>query len=59
MLRDYVDGAFMGGNEVGEGVFGVGETAGESDGEERGVVVYEGGVGEGREVGGLACERVW
>ncbi len=32
MLGDYVDGAFVGGEEVGEGIFGVGETAGECDG---------------------------
>ena len=32
VLRDYIDGAFVGGEEVGEGVFGIGETASEPDG---------------------------
>ena len=32
MLGNYVDGAFLRGEEVGKGIFGVGETAGESDG---------------------------
>lgn len=51
MLGDEVDGAFAGGGEVAQGVFGVGEAAGEADGEEGGVVVYDLGVGEGGEVG--------
>ena len=39
MLRDEVDGAFARGREVAQGIFGVGEAAGEADGEEGGVVV--------------------
>ena len=50
VLGDDVDGAFLGGGEVSERVFGVGEAAGETDGEKGGVVVYDLGVGERREV---------
>ena len=32
MFGDYVDGAFLRGEEVGEGIFGIGETTSESDG---------------------------
>ena len=52
MFADYVDGAFFGRGEVAEGVFGVGEAAGETNGEEWGVVVDDLGVGEGSEVCG-------
>ena len=58
VLRDDVDGAFVGGEEVGEGVFGVGEAASEPDCQEWGVVVYKRSVGERGEVGGLAYEWV-
>ena len=54
MLRDDVDCAFFCGGEVGEGVFAVGEAAGETDYEEGGVVVYDLGVGEGGEVCGFS-----
>lgn len=55
MVGEDGDAAAVGGEEVMEGVFGVREGAGEADGEERGVVVYELGVGEGGEVGCCAC----
>lgn len=32
VLGNYVDGAFLRGEEVGEGIFGIGDTAGKSDG---------------------------
>ena len=51
MLGDDVDGAFLGRGKVPERVFGVGEAPSEADREERGVVVYYLGVGEGGEVG--------
>ena len=54
VLGDDVDGAFFCGGEVGEGVFCVGEAAGEADDEEGGVVVDYLGVGEGGEVCGVA-----
>lgn len=53
MFADDVDGAFFGRFEVAQRVFGVGETACEADGEERWIVVYDVGVGEGSEV----CRR--
>ena len=52
VVGDDVDGALAGGEEVPQGVFGVGEAAGESDGEDGGVVVDDLGVGEWGEVGG-------
>jgi len=55
VLREDVDAAFARGGQVAEGVFGVGEAAGEADGEEGGVVVYYLRVGEGGEVGCRAC----
>lgn len=54
MLADDVDGAFFGGFEVAQSVFGVGEAAGEADGEEGRVVVDDVGVGEGSKVRGGA-----
>lgn len=50
MLADDVDGAFFGSFKVAQRVFGVGEAAGEANGEERWVVVYDIGVGEGSKV---------
>ena len=32
MLGDYIDGAFLRGEEVSEGVLGIGDTTSESDG---------------------------
>ena len=55
MLGDDVDDAFACFGEVAEGIFGVGEAAGETDGEDRGVVVDDVGVGEGGQVCGGAC----
>ena len=54
MFADDVDGAFFGRFKVAQRVFGVGEAACEADGEERGVVVDDTGVGEGSEVCGGA-----
>ena len=54
VLRDDVDGALVGGEEVGEGVFGGGKAAGETDGEDGGVVIYHLRVGEGGEIGGCS-----
>ena len=54
VFADDVDGAFFGRFQIAQRVFGVGEAACEADGEERGVVVYDVGVGEGSEVGGGA-----
>lgn len=56
MLRDDVYGAFSGSGEVGERIFGVGEAACKTDGEERWVVVDYLSVGEGSKVGGFACK---
>lgn len=50
MFADDVDGAFSGSFKVAQRVFGVGEAACEANSEERWVVVYDVGVGEGREV---------
>ncbi len=54
MFTNYVDGAFFGGGQVAQGVFGVGEAAGEADGEEGWVVIYYLSVGEGGEIRGAA-----
>ena len=54
MFADDVDGAFLGGFQVAQRVFGVGETAGEANGEERWIVVDNVGVGERSEVCGRA-----
>ena len=54
VFADDVYGAFLGGLEVAQRIFGVGEAACEADGEERGVVVDDVGVGEGGKIGGGA-----
>ena len=54
MFTDDVDGAFLGGSKVAQRVFGVGEPAGEANGEERWIVVDDVGVGERSEVCGGA-----
>lgn len=50
MFANDVDGAFFGTFKVAQRVFGVGEAAREANGEERWVMVYDIGVGEGSEV---------
>ena len=52
MFADDVDGAFFRGFEVAQRVFGVGEAARETDGEEGRVVVDDVGIREGSEVRG-------
>ena len=54
MFANDVDGAFFRTFEVAQRVFGVGEAARETDGEERRVVVDDVGVREGSEVRGGA-----
>ena len=56
MFTDDIDSAFLGGFKVAQRVFGVGETAGETNGKERGVVVDDVGVGERSEVCGGALK---
>lgn len=54
MLADDVDGAFARGDQIAKCIFCVGITAGDTDGEERGIVANDVRVGEGREVGGTS-----
>lgn len=55
MFADDVDGTFLGIYKVAQSVLGVGKAAREANGEDRWVVGYDVGVGEGSEVCGLAC----
>ena len=51
MLADDVDGTLACGDQIKQCVFCMGEAAGDTDGEERGIVADEVSVGEGREIG--------